>query len=211
MASARRHEIAVGLLLAAAIAVLAFMAIQVGSFQGFGARVRVEAAFEDVSGLEHGAWVTQAGVAIGRVEEMVLDGRRARVILALDPEVDVRKDARVAIRARSVLGEKYVAVIPGEAAARVVTGDVLQSDGRRVEIDDVVNAMGPMLEAIDPDALAAALGAVADALQEDPERLARMLANADVTLANVAEASRELPGLAQETRAAVAEARRAVS
>ncbi|MBW2255728.1 MAG: hypothetical protein JRI25_14155, partial [Deltaproteobacteria bacterium] len=45
------------------------------------------------------------------------------------------------------------------------------------------------------------------ALEEDPARLERMLHNADVILANTAEASQELPGLAREARRTLADGR----
>ncbi|MGK0345833.1 MAG: ABC-type transporter Mla subunit MlaD, partial [Myxococcota bacterium] len=62
-------------------------------------------------------------------------------------------------------------------------------------------SMGPLVEAIDPVVFQRVLGSLASALEDDPERLSRMLANADTLLANGAQASLELPALMSEGRA----------
>lgn len=210
MARSHRYEIGVGLLLAAALVVLAWMAVQVGAFTGFGDRVEVTAAFPSAAGLEEGGMVAVAGVQVGDVQRLELKNGKAVAHLSLDPEAGVPKDATASIRARSLLGEKFVALqIEGTGAPPAEDGDRLQVEGRRYDIDDLVAAMGPLFESLDATAINDALARFSAALDEDPERVQRMVEHADTILANTARASEQLPALALEARKTLAEGRSA--
>ncbi len=187
------------------------MALQIGAFRGFGERVTVAVEFENAVGLQTGAVVSVAGVPVGTVQDMRLAGDHARLVLSVDPRAEVRQDATARIRSRSVLGEKYVALERGtEAAPLAQSGDVIEAGRRQVEIDELVDTLGSLLAAVDPEALGEAGEAFAEALREDPERPARMLADLEVLLGNAADASEELPALAADTRRTLADARRGI-
>ena len=109
----RRFEIGVGVLVLGAVGLLAYMALQIGAIRGLGEDpVEVVAVMDDVVGLSEGAVVAVAGVPVGKVTSLTVDFDRARVGLALDAAAGIRADARVVMRARSVLGEKYVELVP---------------------------------------------------------------------------------------------------
>ncbi|MFT6816419.1 MAG: phospholipid/cholesterol/gamma-HCH transport system substrate-binding protein [Myxococcota bacterium] len=202
MAPSRKYELGVGLLLVGAAAVLGVMALQLGALTGFGESVDVETRFTDVGGLQSGASVAVAGVQIGTVTSLDIDFDRAVVGMSIDPEAGIRQDATAQVRARSVLGEKYVEIVPHSREAGILQdGDTLQAGPEQTEIDELVSSMGPLVEAIDPVVFQRVLGSLASALEDDPERLSRMLANADTLLANGAQASLELPALMSEGRA----------
>ena len=202
MARSRKYEIGVGLLLVGAAVVLGWMALQVGALSGFGDAVEVETRFSDVGGLQTGASVAIAGVKVGTVTGMAIDFDRAVVQMAIDSDTPIRVDATAQVRSRSVLGEKYVELVPRSRDARLIQdGDILQPGPNQTEIDELVSAIGPLVEAIDPQAFQQIMGSLAAALQEDPERLSRMLDNADTLLANGAAASEELPAMVSEGRA----------
>ena len=191
----RRHEIGVGLLLLGAVGILAFMALQIGAIRGLGDAVEVEAAFQDAAGLTEGAAVSVSGVQVGRVQGLRVANGGAVATLSLDASAGLRRDVVVAVRARSVLGEKYVELSPMSAdAPLLVDGDRLISVGRPTEIDQLVTSLGPVVGALDPEALAV----ITDALKKDPERVTRMLDDAERLLHNAAVASDELPTLTQK-------------
>lgn len=73
----------------------------------------VRGAFTDVGTLRVGDDVRQASVRIGRVSAIELAGDRPVVTLQLDGDVDVHRNARMAIWARSALGQKFVELSPG--------------------------------------------------------------------------------------------------
>lgn len=207
-----KHELAVGALLVAGIGILSFLAIQVGAFKVDTGTVQLEAVFDNVAGLSNGAVVAVAGVDVGRVTTMAIDQGRARVTLVVNTDIPVHEDALLRLRARSVLGEKYLELDPGTAATPALSdGDQIRTTLGQVEIDQMVTQMGPLLQAADPEAVSKAIEALSHALARDPERLERMVADTEVLLHNLRVASEEAPALVQEVRAAVRETRAAVA
>lgn len=200
----RRHEVGVGLLVVGALGLLAYMALQVGALRGSGPTVDVDAILPDAAGLSVGAVVSIAGVQVGRLEALQVEFDHARAHLSIDESAGVRRDAKLTVRARSVLGEKYLELRPQSKDAPVlVDGDVLEDTRAGVEIDEMVATMGPLLKAVDP----AAIAALSDAIKNDPQRPTRMLDDAERALHNVAVASDELPALMQEAKTTLADVR----
>lgn len=200
-----------GVLIAGALVVLGWMALQVGAFAGMRDQVAVTVRFHDAAGVQVGAQVAVAGVPVGTVTGLVVDHDVALVSLGLDTDAHIRVDALAQVRSRSVLGEKYVALEPQARDTRLVAdGDALQSGGEQTEIDEMVSTMGPLLEAVDPEAISRLVDALSQALADDPDRVTRMMANADAVLANSAAASQELPVLVSEGRATLSAVRRSL-
>lgn len=209
MARSRKHELGVGLLLAGALALLAFMSLQVGALQGLGQdRIEVRVRLSDAAGLAEGAAVKVAGVDVGEISRLGIEGDKALLVVQLDVEAGLRKDAVAQVRARSVLGEKYLALEPRSAEAPpLVEGDVLSESLPQTEIDQLVNALGPVVAELDTQALNAALQALSRATAEDPERLSRILKDSEEAVHNLAVASRSLAPLADEAQATLREVR----
>lgn len=206
----RRHEIGVGLLLLGATAVLAWMAVQVGALRGPGRVVTVEVVMRDAAGLSPGAVASVAGVQVGRVEALRIDFDHAVATVTLDADAQIRADARFAVRARSVLGEKYLEIKPVTREAPLLAeGAEVDIPAGQTEIDELVGTMAPLLGAVDP----AAIEAVSRAITEDPQRPARMLAHAETTLAHTAAVSgridERLDGLLDEAESTLQSVRAA--
>jgi phospholipid/cholesterol/gamma-HCH transport system substrate-binding protein len=182
------------------------MAVRVGAIRFVGDQVLVTTTFADAAGLTEGAVVSIAGVDVGAVDAMRLVDGQASLTLAVDPEASVRKDAVARIRARSVLGEKYIELLPGQGAL-AESGDVLASEGGSYDIDQLVRALEPVITAIEPELVAEVMASLGAALREDPERVARMFERADVLLGNVTVASEDLPATMREARATLGSAR----
>lgn len=212
MQSTHRYELGVGALMVAAAVLLGFMAIRIGAVRDIGDNIHVEAVFRDVSGLKDGAAVTVAGVDVGRVDGMAVDFDRARVGLIIETEAGIRQDVLVRIRARSVLGEKYVELVPQTPDSPLLADKaVLTNTESAVEIDQLVNQMGPLFSAVDPDDVSQLLAALVEIAKEDPERARRMTEDAERLLHNAALASDEAPALMTEARSTLADARDATA
>ncbi len=208
MASSRRYEIGVGCLMLGAVAVLAFFALKIGALAAFGPSIELTARFTDASGMQAGSPVSISGVPIGEVDGLELEGNAAIVHFHVDPEAQVRKDASVRVRARSVLGEKYLELEPGNASVPLaVDGDRIASRGDQVEIDELVAMMAPLVAAIDPEQVRGVMDRFSKKLEEDPELIDRMIANADRLLNNAATASDELPAFVADGRSTLAQTR----
>lgn len=147
-----KTEIMVGSLLLLAATAFGWMAIQVGAVHDLGESVRVTAVFDDAAGLVPDSAVKIAGVEVGRVGAMALDGNRASVTLVLRKDAAVRSDVRAEIRARSLLGEKYVSLQPKSSEAALLTdGGRIAETGGSMEIEQLVAAIGPLLAEVSPD------------------------------------------------------------
>ncbi len=204
----RRHELAVGALLLVALVILAYLAIQVGAFRMQAGTYRVQAVFEHAGGVVEGAVVSVAGVDVGSVDRIWVQDDQAWMELVIDEELALPRDTRAAIRARSVLGEKFVQLLPGAVQGSLLAdGDRIVATEGQVEIDEMVNAMGPLLAAVDPEQVARAVAILSQAMSDDPERLERMLGDTELLLHNLRVASEHAPALVDEGRHAVAELR----
>ncbi|MBM4366133.1 MAG: MCE family protein [Deltaproteobacteria bacterium] len=201
----RRHEIGVGCLVVVAVGILGFMALQIGAIRSVGTTIDVDVHFQDAAGLAEGAAVSIAGVQVGRVESLRVEGSAAVAALSVDKTAAVRNDVVARVRARSVLGEKYVELSPVSADAPLLEdGATLVAPGRTVEIDQLVTQLGPLVSALDPDTFKV----IGEALKEDPERAKRMLDDAERLLHNAAVASDALPEIADRAKSTLASVER---
>lgn len=83
---------------------------------------RVDALFDSVAGLDDRSAVRVAGVRVGRVDGISLDGSKARVHLLLDQPVGLTADALARVANLGLLGDKYVELVPGDAAEPLADG-----------------------------------------------------------------------------------------
>ncbi len=210
MARSRKHEIGVGILVLVAGGLLAYMSMQVGALRNLGDQVVLTVEMSDAAGLSDGAAVRIAGVQVGQVTEMGVQHDKAIVTMSVEKAAQIREDAIVQVRARSILGEKYLQITPRSEDTRLlVDGDQLTVLVAQTEIDELVNTLGPIVEAVDAEAIGATMDRLAQALQDDPDRLARMLQDLDTSLQNAAAASQDLPVVMSESRATLQQIRTA--
>jgi phospholipid/cholesterol/gamma-HCH transport system substrate-binding protein len=208
MASSRKQEIGVGVLVLVACGVLAFMSIKVGALRNVGDELQVQVLLGDAAGLSDGAAVRIAGVQVGQIQEMDVEHDLARITMAIAKSAKVREDVEVRVRARSILGEKYLEITPISKDAPLLTeGATLEVKSPQTEIDELVNSLGPLIRAIDADAVNVAMGRLTAALEDDPDRIVRMFKDVETILSNSAKATVSLESLVTETRSTLASVR----
>jgi phospholipid/cholesterol/gamma-HCH transport system substrate-binding protein len=111
-------EIKVGLFVLAALLVTAWMAVRLGGFKTYDdGYYRLDAVFDQVSGLKNGVSVEVAGISVGRVGEITLVDDRAHVVMYILNGVSLPEDTRALIKAQGILGDKYVELVPGRGGA----------------------------------------------------------------------------------------------
>jgi phospholipid/cholesterol/gamma-HCH transport system substrate-binding protein len=109
-------EVAVGLFMIVGFVSFAWLAVKLGDVSLFGGdSYGVEARFTSISGLKEGALVEIAGVRVGKVTNIVLDGEdyEAVVSLAIDSGVKLQDDIIASIRTAGVIGDKFIDLTPG--------------------------------------------------------------------------------------------------
>jgi phospholipid/cholesterol/gamma-HCH transport system substrate-binding protein len=75
--------------------------------------LRVVATFKDASGLTRRSKVQIAGIPVGEIERIQLEGLKARVYLKVRNDVEVRQNASVTKRSESLLGDYMIDLNPG--------------------------------------------------------------------------------------------------
>lgn len=83
------QAVKVGIFMTVVLAVLAYFLLKIEDLQLFAPEgQRIEVLFDSVAGLDAKAAVRVAGVRVGRVESIGLEGGRALVVLLLDRPVE---------------------------------------------------------------------------------------------------------------------------
>ncbi|MFF0868265.1 MCE family protein [Nonomuraea sp. NPDC003560] len=131
--------------------------------------------------LDRRADVKVNGVVVGEVADLAPADHGARLTLALDHDVDRASTAE--LRAKTLFGEKYVALIPPSSPRGPLRdGDVIRSSAAAVEITEILDRLLAHLRAVHPERLNAVLNALATALDGRGARLGTTLDRTDAYL-----------------------------
>ena len=83
------------------------------------------ASFDTAAGLEKKAIVRMAGVKVGYVKDIRLEKSRAKVLMSVNPGIEVPRDSKATLAALGLLGEKYIEILPGEEKDFCLPGSVI--------------------------------------------------------------------------------------
>lgn len=103
----------VGLMVVLGIAAVIFVKRYIDDQGGSEDTYRVYALFDDAQGLVAQSRVVVAGIPIGSISSIRLSGGRARVDIAVRRDVELYRDATVALRQASLLGDRLLVISPG--------------------------------------------------------------------------------------------------
>lgn len=132
----------VGLLLLAGLTALAFLALRLGDWGSpFARHYELSARFASTSGLREGAFVEIAGVRVGQVTAIELDGAafEAVVRMRLHDGIALPSDAMASIRTSGLIGEKYVKITPGGADDRLPPGGEIVDTESSINIEELIS------------------------------------------------------------------------
>ncbi len=121
-----RPEARVGLLVvaAAAILVVTLVLLGYGVFRPPGYTLRV--VFTDAEGLTPGTPVRMAGVEVGTVESLQLtEDHRAEARVRIRPEVRIPRGTTFQVASSTLLGNRFLAVVPGPGPDFLAPGEVV--------------------------------------------------------------------------------------
>lgn len=135
-----RTEIVVGFFVLIGIACLGYLAIKLGKLEVLGSSgYIVYADFPTVAGLKSGDSVEIAGVKVGRVNSIQLSNDdRARLALQLQDGVKLQDDAIASVRARGLIGDKFVLITPGASDKIIPPGGQIRETESPPDIPDLI-------------------------------------------------------------------------
>ncbi len=211
----------VGVFAAIVLAVIGFFVLKIEDLRLFGAEGRrVDARFESVAGLDDKAAVRVAGVRVGKVDGIRLEGRSARVSLLLEQEVELTEGSKAVIASTGLLGDKYVELVPGPSGAPLLPPGAVLPGETPVTLDQAIariDAIGSNIQQITGslagggagDTISRLLANLEVVSQEVRELIAANREAVSGTIRNFESASatlaRELPRLAERMEAVLAE------
>jgi phospholipid/cholesterol/gamma-HCH transport system substrate-binding protein len=107
------------------------------------------AIFDDVQGLVEKSRVVVAGIPVGVIEKIRLQGDRARVEIRIESGVKLFKDATVGQRSASLLGEVLLQIKPGNPkAGPLKDGDQIAAEVKAAGTDDIMRSVGEIAESV---------------------------------------------------------------
>ncbi|WP_433727844.1 MCE family protein [Actinoplanes sp. CA-051413] len=204
MSRPSRHPVlagVLGLVLAAALALLAFNA---DNLPIIGGGTTYTADFTEAAGLRTGNEVRVAGVKVGTVTRVALHGGVVRVDFRVK-DTWVGDTSTVAIRIKTLLGDKVLALDPLGGASQNPRTTIPVS--RTTSPFDVTEAFGQLSDTvgqIDTDALARSFDTMAQTFRNTPDSvkgalrglsdLSRTISSRDTQLAQLLTATRQITG-----------------
>ncbi|MEV5572460.1 MCE family protein [Spirillospora sp. NPDC052269] len=145
----------------------------------FNDRYRLTAEFDDVTGLLTGDQVKVAGTPVGQVKSIKVKQGRAVVGMAVDKDVKLPDDSTAAIRWRNVLGQRVVYLEPGQSRTMLQSGARVPHTRSVVDLGEIVNAVQPLVNNLDPNQLNRILFALSQALDGNETAINTMITNLD--------------------------------
>lgn len=201
----------VGLLLIALVMVLAFRAADL-PFIGGG--TDYSAAFTEAGGLRDGDDVRIAGVKVGEVKGVDLEGSHVRVDFRVTSDVSFGPQTAASVRIKTLLGEKYVSLEP-RGTGQLKAGSQIPLS-RTVSSYDVISAFSDLTtttERIDTDQLARSLDVLATEFKDTPanvrsaldglSRLSATIGSRDDKLRELLRAANSVTGTVAQQNAVV--------
>ena len=119
-----------------------YLSLQMGEFSIFDLEknYRLEAEFDNVSGLKVGAVVEIAGVGVGKVAKIELGEQGlARVEMLIKSEVNISADAIASIRTQGLIGDKYIKIIQGADEEMLADGEGIFDTQSSIDFEALVS------------------------------------------------------------------------
>ena len=134
-----RTDVVVGIFVLVGLTCLGYLAIRLGKLELFASQGYVVFAdFSSVAGLKPGDPVEIAGVRIGRVEGIGLADDKARLTLRLSDGIKLQEDVIASVRARGLIGDKFVLVSPGASDKIIPPGGKIRETDSPPDIPDLI-------------------------------------------------------------------------
>lgn len=131
-----------------------------------------------MTGLHEGDNVRIVGVRVGRVDAIELADSHAEVTLSVRSDQPVLENTRVLIRYQNLVGLRYLALVPGDGAARPLAAGAHIPSGRTepsFDLSALFNGFVPLFAVLQPAELNQLAGNLVQVLQGSGPEIAPLL------------------------------------
>jgi phospholipid/cholesterol/gamma-HCH transport system substrate-binding protein len=191
-----RNPVIIGFVGLATIALLIAAAFRADQLPLIGGGDTYYAAFSDAGGLQANDEVRLAGVRVGKVKSIELDGAEVKVELLVDEGTDLGADTGADIRVKTLLGDMFVMLDP--AGSGELEPDSTIPLARTTSPYDVVEAFSGLADTadrIDTGQLSKALNTFAAVAEKTPQELRGTLEGLSRLSRNVAARDAQINSL----------------
>ena len=182
-----RNPVIVGAVSLAVIAVMILAAFRAQDLPLIGGGDTYYAAFSESGGLKANDEVRIAGVRVGKVESVELEGDHVKVTFRVDSGADFGDETHAAIKVKTLLGAMYLSLEPS-GSGQLAEGTEIPVDRTNSPYDvvDAFSGLGETSEEIDTDQLAKSLTTLADLTRNTPEEFRHALDGVSRLSSNIA-------------------------
>jgi phospholipid/cholesterol/gamma-HCH transport system substrate-binding protein len=135
-------EVAVGVFVLIGLFCIGYLAIQLGrmEFLGDGHYV-LKARFQSITGLKPGSSVEIAGVAVGKVDRIELDGERlvALVTMKIQKEIQLPDDTIASVKTAGLIGDRFIKITPGGSDTILEPGETITETESALDIEELIS------------------------------------------------------------------------
>lgn len=135
-------ETLVGLFVLLGMASLAFLAFKAANLASFGSQEGyvLTARFDNIGGLKPRAPVRSAGVTVGRIKSIGLDGKTYQGVVTMEINRDVQfpRDTSAKILTAGLLGDQYIGLEPGGDEKNLAAGDTIRQTQSAVVLENLI-------------------------------------------------------------------------
>lgn len=139
------------------------------------------AVFSDVSGLKIGDEVRMAGVTVGRVDNIALEGTRAKVDFRVDAGQVLYGNTKAAIVYQNIIGQRYLGLSLADFGSPKVlaAGAVIPVERTEpsFDISKLLNGFEPLFALLDPEQVDNLTTALVRGLQGDSAALTTLISD----------------------------------
>jgi phospholipid/cholesterol/gamma-HCH transport system substrate-binding protein len=133
-------DLGVGIFVLVGLLGLGWLSVNLGRVDLLGKRGYVVSAdFPSVGGLKAGSAIEIAGVEIGRVDRILLQDYQARVVMVIQPGVQLQEDSIASIKTKGLIGERYVRISPGGSEKTIPPNGRIREVEPPVDIEELLS------------------------------------------------------------------------
>jgi phospholipid/cholesterol/gamma-HCH transport system substrate-binding protein len=188
-----RNPVVVGAISLAVVLGLILLAFNAQKLPIIGGGDTYYADFTEAGGLKANDEVRIAGVRVGKVDSVSLDGDHVKVAFRIENAADFGTDTRAAIKVKTLLGAMYLSLEPA-GPGQLPQGSEIPTS-RTTSPYDVVQAFSGLAstsERIDTHQLARSLTTLADLTRNTPRNFRKALAGVSALSGNLAARNEQI-------------------
>jgi phospholipid/cholesterol/gamma-HCH transport system substrate-binding protein len=205
MESGIKSQIKTGIFAALGLAIALFSIFVIGGDRYFREFATLYVEFEHVTGLARGSVVSLAGFNVGNVENIQFSDASNKLIVAMRIDSNylpkIREGSAVEVRTQGALGDKFIFIAPGPAAAPGIQAGATLPKAEATDFIGILSEKSDQAKKVFD--IIDELHKVSSALNQE-DRFAKMVKN-------LSEASASMKDLAEESRVMVKELRQSSS